>query len=130
MTQINPRHYAHPSGVECIQVVEWFTANVGQAIQYLWRHEKKGAPIVDLTKAAWFAAREARRLAVRPEDKVLAARLLSELAGTILVWASDLEGALPAPQVTDPTEELVRRAVEDGRGITVDLVAPKRRRPR
>ncbi|HEY3694090.1 DUF3310 domain-containing protein [Phenylobacterium sp.] len=55
----HPRHYnAHPSGVECITIVEHMSFNVGNAIKYLWRADEKGAPIEDLEKAAWYIARE------------------------------------------------------------------------
>lgn len=34
----HPAHYnSHPSGVECITVVEHLTFNVGNAVKYLWR---------------------------------------------------------------------------------------------
>ncbi len=55
----HPPHYtAHPSGVECIQVVEHMGFNVGNAMKYLWRADEKGAPIQDLKKAAWYINRE------------------------------------------------------------------------
>lgn len=67
----NPYHYkAHPSGVECITVTEWYNFNVGNAIKYLWRNglkmEEGMAPIdkqiQDLEKAAWYCNREIKRL--------------------------------------------------------------------
>jgi len=61
----HPKHYnAHPSGVECIVVVEHMTFNVGNAIKYLWRAGLKGsAPLVeDLKKARWYLDREIQRL--------------------------------------------------------------------
>lgn len=58
----HPRHYnAHPSGVECIVVVEHFGYNLGNVIKYLWRAEEKGAPLKDLQKAAWYLRREIER---------------------------------------------------------------------
>lgn len=55
----HPKHYnAHPSGIECIQVVEHMSFNVGNAVKYLWRADEKGAPVQDLKKAAWYIARE------------------------------------------------------------------------
>ena len=55
----HPKHYnAHPSGIECIDVVEHFGFNLGNVIKYLWRAEEKGAPIEDLRKAAWYLGRE------------------------------------------------------------------------
>jgi hypothetical protein len=58
----HPAHYnAHPSGVECITVVEHMGFNVGNAIKYLWRADEKGAPIEDLRKALWYVERELER---------------------------------------------------------------------
>lgn len=34
----HPTHYnTHPSGIECIDVVEGFNFNLGNAIKYIWR---------------------------------------------------------------------------------------------
>lgn len=58
----HPPHYnSHPSGVECITVVEHMSFNVGNAIKYLWRADEKGVPIEDLRKAAWYIQREIER---------------------------------------------------------------------
>jgi hypothetical protein len=58
----HPRHYtAHPSGVECITVVEHFGFCIGNAIKYLWRADLKNDAIEDLEKAAWYIAREIAR---------------------------------------------------------------------
>lgn len=58
----HPRHYnAHPSGVECIDVVEHMSFNVGNAMKYLWRADHKDAPIQDLEKAVWYIRREIQR---------------------------------------------------------------------
>jgi hypothetical protein len=59
----HPKHYNdHPSGVECITVVEHLTFNVGNAIKYLWRAGLKGAVLEDLKKARWYVDREIQRL--------------------------------------------------------------------
>lgn len=58
----HPRHYnAHPSGIECIDVVEHMGFNLGNAIKYLWRADEKGNAIEDLRKAAWYVQREIER---------------------------------------------------------------------
>ena len=58
----HPPHYtAHPSGVECIQITEGFSFNIGNIIKYLWRADEKGAPIDDLRKAEWYLQREITR---------------------------------------------------------------------
>ena len=58
----HPPHYRSPSGIECIDVVEVLSFNVGNAIKYLWRHGDKGSPIQDLEKARWYVDREIQRL--------------------------------------------------------------------
>lgn len=60
----HPKHYnEHPSGVECIDVVEHMTFNLGNAVKYLWRAGKKGPTDEDLRKAVWYIERERKRLA-------------------------------------------------------------------
>lgn len=59
----HPPHYnAHPSGVECITVVECMSFNLGNAVKYIWRAGEKGAQIQDLEKAVWYLKREIDRL--------------------------------------------------------------------
>lgn len=61
----HPKHYnLHPSGVECIAIVEHMTFNVGSAVKYLWRAGLKGAAPTaeDLQKARWYIDREIERL--------------------------------------------------------------------
>lgn len=60
----HPPHYnAHPSGVECITIVQHFNFNVGNAVKYLWRAGLKSAsPVEDLKKAAQCIAFEIERL--------------------------------------------------------------------
>ena len=62
----HPPHYnAHPSGVECITVVEHMGFNLGNAVKYIWRADEKGNALEDLRKAAWYVEREiARRSAL------------------------------------------------------------------
>lgn len=58
----HPPHYnAHPAGIECIDVVEHMSFNLGNAVKYLWRADEKGAPLEDLRKAAWYVQREIDR---------------------------------------------------------------------
>ena len=62
----HPSHYtAHPSGVECITVTEWFNFNLGNAIKYIWRAGLKGG-LEDLKKARWYVDREIARLERKP----------------------------------------------------------------
>ncbi len=63
----HPPHYtSHPSGVECITVVEHMSFNVGNAVKYLWRADEKGAALEDLKKAAWYIAREIAKREAAP----------------------------------------------------------------
>ena len=57
----SPSHYrSHPSGVECIQIVEHMSFNIGNCIKYLWRAGLKdiAPPLQDLKKAQWYLNRE------------------------------------------------------------------------
>jgi hypothetical protein len=59
----HPPHYTgHPSGVECITIVEHFGFNLGNAIKYIWRAALKGDLVEDLKKARWYIDREIGRL--------------------------------------------------------------------
>lgn len=61
----HPKHYtSHPSGVECIDIIEHMTLNCGSAIKYLWRAGLKrdalgdSREMEDLRKARWYVERE------------------------------------------------------------------------
>lgn len=57
----HPAHYtSHPSGVECIRIVEHMPYNIGVAISYLWREGHKNG-IEDLKKSIWHIRREIKR---------------------------------------------------------------------
>jgi hypothetical protein len=65
----HPPHYtSHPSGVECITVVEHLSYNLGNAIAYLWRAPHKGNLQEDLDKAIWYIKREKTRLSTPDAD--------------------------------------------------------------
>lgn len=54
-----PKHYtSHPSGIECIQVTEHMSFNLGSALKYIWRCDLKQDAIEDLKKAKWYIERE------------------------------------------------------------------------
>jgi hypothetical protein len=60
----HPPHYtSHPSGVECIQVVEHMNFSLGNAVKYIWRADEKGNALEDLEKARWYLDRELQRRA-------------------------------------------------------------------
>ena len=68
----HPSHYnMHPAGIECIDVVEEFSFNLGNAIKYLWRAGLKmnATTDEDLRKAAWYVNRELGRLQARAESE-------------------------------------------------------------
>lgn len=55
----HPPHYtSHPSGVECIEITEYMSFCIGNAVKYLWRADEKGNAIQDLEKARWYIDRE------------------------------------------------------------------------
>jgi hypothetical protein len=61
----HPKHYnSHPSGVECIDIIEHMPLCTGNVIKYLWRAGLKDtAPTLeDYKKARWYLEREIRRL--------------------------------------------------------------------
>lgn len=64
-----PLHYTeHPSGIECIEITEHMNFNLGNAIKYIWRSDKKGKQIEDLQKARYYLAREIKLLAEREKE--------------------------------------------------------------
>jgi len=61
----HPRWYTqHPSGIECIQVIEHLPTNIGNAVKYLWRCGLKTTetPLRDLQSARWYTEREIWRI--------------------------------------------------------------------
>jgi hypothetical protein len=63
----HPPHYtAHPSGIECIEIVEHMGFNLGNAIKYIWRADLKSDAIEDLRKARWYLDREIARRSKQP----------------------------------------------------------------
>lgn len=52
MNAIDPEHYKkHPSGIECIQVAQHMSFNLGNVLKYIWRADLKGDCLEDLNKA-------------------------------------------------------------------------------
>jgi Protein of unknwon function (DUF3310) len=78
----HPPHYtAHPTGVECIDIIEHFTANIANAVKYLWRAGLKNPdPTEDLQKAAWYVAREIARVSKKAPAAVFAYRVVAPKA--------------------------------------------------
>jgi hypothetical protein len=67
----HPSHYTeHPSGVECIQITEHMSFNLGNAIKYIWRADLKKDPVEDLQKARWYITRELQRIGAEGKEVV------------------------------------------------------------
>ena len=63
----HPNHYnEHPADIECIEVIEHMSLNIGNAIKYLWRAGlKPGSEFnEDMGKAIWYIERERERILV------------------------------------------------------------------
>lgn len=61
----HPRHYnAHPSNIECIELIEHLPANLANAVKYIWRCGLKSTetPLRDLKSARWYTKREEDRI--------------------------------------------------------------------
>jgi len=60
----HPKHYnEHPTGIECIDIVEHFSFNLGNAIKYVWRAGLKPDSEfeLDIRKAIWYLERELKQ---------------------------------------------------------------------
>ncbi len=61
MDNVNhPTHYlGHPSGIECIELVEHLDFCTGNALKYVYRgwENSKGSGVEDLQKAIWYMRR-------------------------------------------------------------------------
>ena len=60
----HPSHYAHPTGVECLEIAGVLPFVLGNAVKYLWRAGRKGSPASDLRKAAWYLRQGPQHLRV------------------------------------------------------------------
>ena len=58
----HPSHYnSHPSGIECADITDHMSFNLGNATKYIWRCGLKNDAIEDLKKAKWYIEREIRK---------------------------------------------------------------------
>lgn len=60
----HPPHYnAHPSGIECIEVVRHMNFNLGNVVKYVWRagFKESSGELEDLKKARWYLDDEIKR---------------------------------------------------------------------
>lgn len=54
----HPAHYTDDTKpCECIEVTQYHSFCVGNAIKYVWRYRLKGHPLEDLQKAEWYLKR-------------------------------------------------------------------------
>lgn len=65
----HPRHYNNINGIECIDVVEHFDFNLGNAIKYIWRAGLKDDIIIDLEKSIWYIQREIQKIKQEQENE-------------------------------------------------------------
>ena len=67
----HPKHYTeHPSGIECIQITEHMSFNLGNALKYIWRCDLKKDAVEDLRKARWYIDRELQKRTKFPERDI------------------------------------------------------------
>lgn len=51
----HPRHYnVHPSGIECIDIIEGMSLTLGTGFKYIHRRDDKNNLIQDLEKSRWY----------------------------------------------------------------------------
>lgn len=73
----HPKHYQHPSGVECITVARHHDFNIGNALKYIWRaglkQEQGISPtdkqIEDLQKAAFYIQDEIKFIKSKQQEQ-------------------------------------------------------------
>ena len=62
---VHPRHYnTHPTGIECIEIIQHYPANIAFAMKYCWRAgQKDGESLIkDYRKAIEYLQFEIDRL--------------------------------------------------------------------
>ena len=57
----HPAHCACGASIQCIQITEHMSFNLGNAIKYIWRADLKGNAVQDLNKAVWYVTREIQK---------------------------------------------------------------------
>lgn len=109
-----PPHYTdHPSGVECIEIAEHFSFNLGNVLKYLWRAGRKGDRIEDLRKAQWYLEREIARLRKIEAGDSTAARAARKSAKKIMAEVSQDDGASRSEIAVKLAAEVAQEATED-----------------
>lgn len=88
---INPKYYRHISGVTTIDVNRRMTFDSGNAFKYVLRHQEKGDPLQDLTKARWYlgdAVKHGDRIFNSLDDRIEAVVLLNKM------WDAEQDAAM------------------------------------
>jgi len=91
----HPPHYtSHPSGVECVEIAEHMSFNLGNALKYVWRMGLKGegTRLEDVKKALWYVEREAKVC-----DAGLDHHIIQPGAGGDIAWDLAKKVVLAAP---------------------------------
>jgi len=117
----NPPHYnQHKSGIECIDVCQWFGFNVGNAIKYVWRAGLKKDPAPqDIKKAIWYINRhlnedqEWGRSCLPATDPMINAEVMqiqvpSQIAFFLKDRCSDIIRGFPNNDISIAMHSLVR----------------------
>lgn len=66
----HPHHYnAHPSGIECIELVKYLDFMSGNAIKYIWRAGEKGYQQQDYAKAIWYLKELKKNIDIVPQPR-------------------------------------------------------------
>ena len=85
----HPKHYtSRDIGHECIEIVQYQTFLVGNAIKYLWRYKDKENPTEDLRKARWYTHRASMKQEQVDLDIGYCRRILLRLVETTCGYES------------------------------------------
>jgi len=106
----HPKHYDHPSNVECIDIAERLGFNLGNALKYLWRAGRKGGEHLtkDQAKARFYIKRHIKGVYVPQRESGGLVHLISR----VLRHETDsLLGDLLMAMMTD-TEAIENAALE------------------
>lgn len=111
----HPRHYnAHPSGIECIDIIRDMTLDSGTAVKYVYRSGEKGPAKQDFEKARFYLCD-----AIDHQDIVILARKVS-------VWADRLDVVIlhePDPIKKDFYRAIRRRDLIGALVVVNELIA-------
>lgn len=121
----HPAHYnAHPSGVECITIVEHFDFLIGNVIKYAWRAGLKPGTerLEDLKKMLWYAQRavqkEQQLAQAAPPDGRNGHSVARPESGTVFDMAYGDEATILLP----PTQQRPMPASEPTKPAAVSLL--------